>query len=482
MLNRHVFIYLFGHGVPAFIGFVGLIIYAHIVTPAEYGIYVVGQGVAGVGSMAFFGWIRLAVSRYQAEDETVDLRAVVLLVYGVSSLLLLATSGLVMLVAGAQFDHVTASAIVMMALCLGIFEINQDLRRATFKPLAFTMVAVSRGLLTLVLGVAVIEAGWGGTGLLLAASFSLFVTGIAFSWPTWRRGLNLDELHLARRFVRYGVPLAVSGIVFAIYAALDRLAVAYLIGQEAAGRYGVASDLARQMIGVIAASVGAAISPIAFRTMTAGKDATLDHLGKSLELLLALVAPVAIWLATCADVLAGAVLGPEYVATVALLLPMLALARLFGALTNFYVHISYQLAERPMLQLSNDALILVLYLLLMVPLTLAFGLEGAAAAALGSELLGFSFGLLLARRGFQLPFAPSRLSRVATALAILASSIYLTKSAIGGPDWVRLAAATIAGVVAYGIAVIAFDIGEIRPVLATRWVGLMAALRAEPNA
>jgi O-antigen/teichoic acid export membrane protein len=481
MLNRHVFIYLFGHGVPAFIGFIALVVYTHIVSPGDYGIYVVCQSVAAVVSMAFFGWIRLSVSRYQAEDQNADLRAVVLVVYGVSLLLLVAGCGLLLLAAGPRDDRLILGMILVMAVCLSAYEINQDLRRATFKPIVFTAVAVTRSLLGLLAGIVAVKAGWGGLGLVGAVALSFFVANALFSWPTWGRRLQFNELHVARRFVRYGLPLAASGLVFAVYAAIDRLAVAFLLGQDAAGRYGVASDLARQAIGVIAASVGAAVSPIAFRTMTSGSDETSDHLSKSIELLLALVAPVAIWLTTCADVLAGAMLGNAYVSTVTLLLPMLALARLFGAITNYYVHISYQLAERPFLQLTNDALILLVYVALMVPMTLQFGLPGAAAAALGSELLGFVFGLVLARQGFRLPFTPARLARVGVSLVIFGAALYGTKVAVGGPDWARLFCASIVGVTAYGVAVIVFDIGGVRRTLAAGRLYLTTMLGLQPN-
>jgi O-antigen/teichoic acid export membrane protein len=479
MLNRHVFIYLFGHGVPAFFGFIALIVFTHIIDPSEYGIYVIGTSIAGIVSMAFFGWIRLSVSRYQAATEKADLRAVILVSYASTLAVASVTFVLLLLVMSKSVDQVSAGLIFIFVVCLSAFEISQELRRALFKPIIFTAAAATRSIVALVLGVAVIKAGWGGLGLLASTSFSFLAANALFAWPIWGRRFQLKELQLTRKFVQYGMPLAVSGLVFAFYAAFDRLAVAYLLGQEAAGRYGVASDLARQMIGVVAASVGAAVSPIAFRTMVAGKDATRDHLNKSLELLLALVAPVAVWLVICSDVLAGTIVGAQYGPTVALLLPLLAIARLFGAVTNFYVHISYQLAERPLLQLMNDSSILLLYLVLMVPLTLRFGLMGAAGAALGAELVGLLFGLALARRGFQLPFAPNVLMRISLSLAFMAVATYVAKSAIGGPDWARLVNASIAGGAAYGTAVFALDIGGIRGIITTRWHWLKAALRPQ---
>ena len=458
MLNRHLFIYSIAHGVPAIIGFVALVVYTHMVSPSEYGLYVIGQSIATMVSNAFFGWIRLSVARYQAGTEHLDLRGVVLVVYGASAALMIAVFG-VMLSLGIQFNSITGAVIVIFALCLSSFEIMQELRRATFNPTAFTAVAVIRSIAALLLGIAALTYGMGGVGLLMAAAFSLFLANTPFCWQMWRAPPKFDDLQMVQRFLYYGGPLAISTIVFAAYGAVDRLAVSYLLGQESAGQYGVASDLARQAIGVIAASVGAAVSPIAFRTLANGPAATREHLNKSLELLFALVGPIAIWLATCSDVLAGSILGPQYVQAATVLLPILAAARLCGAATQYYVHISYQLAERPFLQLSNDTILLLCYLALMTPLTLGFGLKGAAAAALGSEFLGFAIGLALARRGFQLPFCIGRLFRIAISLTLLGFTLWIVKWFIGGSDWLRLSGATFAGAISYGIAVLLFDIG-----------------------
>jgi hypothetical protein len=73
---------------------------------------------------------------------------------------------------------------------------------------------------------------------------------------------------------------------------------------------------------------------------------------------------------------------------------------IFWAITNQYVHVSFQLAERPILQLVNDAVILCLYLAFMAPFVRLAGLPGAAAAALASELCGLAFGLWL-KNGFR---------------------------------------------------------------------------------
>lgn len=466
MLKRHVLIYLFAHAVPAVIGFAGLIAYTHLVSPAQYGIYVIGQSTAAVISMALFGWIRLSVSRYQAEDATVDVRGAVLIGYGVTVATATAVTLLIFDSGASWIDRGQILTILFTAVCLSVFELSQEFRRATFEPKMFTVVSIIRSVIGLTLGMAAVLIGWGGRGLLLALGSSCLLGTVLFAARTWLRPIGPGQLALMRRFVQYGMPLALSGIVFAVYAAIDRLAVAYLIGQDAAGQYGVASDLSRQMIGILGASVGAAVSPIAFRTMTTrGAGATSEHMVDSFELLLVIVGPVTIWLAICGPVFANVVMGRQFAASVSVLLPILACARFFGAITNYYVHVSFQLAERTSLQLVNAVVMLCLYLAFMVLFVRLWGLPGAAAAALVSELCGLLFGLWLTQKGFRFDLAMHKSGQIAVALGSMALASYVAMHVSHSP-LENLIYATVVGGLVYLTALLLFDIAEIRGVIA----------------
>ena len=57
MLNRHFSIYLVAYILPAAVGFFAVTAYTRLLTPAEYGVYVVGISLAGILGAIFFAWM-----------------------------------------------------------------------------------------------------------------------------------------------------------------------------------------------------------------------------------------------------------------------------------------------------------------------------------------------------------------------------------------------------------------------------------------
>jgi O-antigen/teichoic acid export membrane protein len=203
--------------------------------------------------------------------------------------------------------------------------------------------------------------------------------------------------------------------------------------------------------------------PIAFRSLAeAGVAATRARLKEGAELLLALIAPVVVWLAISADLVAGTLLGSEFQTSVAMLLPLLAIGRMCGAINQYYLQVSFQLAEKPMLQVAHDSLILVLNVALLFPLTLAFGLRGTAAAVLIAEALGIAIGIFLSRKAFKLPFNGWGMARVFAATAVMAAITYAAKSTSHDHSVLGLLGVVFTSGLAYAGAAVVFDVAAIR--------------------
>ncbi len=468
MINPYALIYLVAHAIPAVIGFAALILYTHLLSAAEYGIYVIGASIAGIISAVFFAWVRLSVARYQAKSPDVDLRAEAIVAYGGTVIVIACLAPVAFLIIRPNIGFGIVAGCLLLSLSLTAFEISQEFRRAQLNPLRYMAIAVTRAVLGLAFGYAAIELGGGGLGLLVGIGTSFLVGNILSFRGGAGKPLQSLSIGYLKQFVRYGFPFLIGALAFALHSALDRLSVAYLLGPGAAGSYGLAADLTRQIVAVLASSAASAVFPLAFRNLAAaGVGATRARLAEGAELLLALIAPVTVWLAISANVIAGTLLGGEFQTSVATLLPVLALGRMCGAINQYYLHVSFQLAEKPVLQVVHDCSILIVNIALLFPLTLAFGLPGTAAAVLIAEALGIVIGIALSRRAFKLPFNGRGMARVLAATLAVAVVTYAVKSASGGQGVSMLLGLAIAGCFSYATAALLFDVAGIRTMVAS---------------
>ncbi|MDE1971946.1 MAG: lipopolysaccharide biosynthesis protein [Hyphomicrobiales bacterium] len=465
-MNPFALVYLLAHMTPALIGFLAMILYSHLLSPAEYGVYVIGLSGAGVVSAIFFTWVRLSVSRYQARTPDVDLRHVAAIAYAATALVISVASPIAILIIRPNVSLEILAGSLFLSLTLSAFEITQEFRRAKLNPARFATLAIVRSTLGLGLGLAAISLGGGGLGLLLGVAASFLIANLATYLRTLTRAQRLYSSEYLTQFARYGLPFSLGAITFALHNSLDRLGIAYLLGESAAGQYGLAAEMSRQLIGILGASAASAMFPIAFRTLAeSGPAATRARLAEGAELILALIVPVAIWLAIAGNVVAGTLLGAQFQSAVAMVLPLLALGRMCGAVNQLYLQVSFQLAEKPLLQVVHDTLLLVVNLALLFPLTLVYGLAGTAAAVLIAEAFGILVGVLLSRRAFRLPFIGGAVTRVFAATVFMAVVTYAAKTALAGHGLATLASVALLGGVSYAGAAILFNVAGIRATL-----------------
>jgi O-antigen/teichoic acid export membrane protein len=467
MISSYGLIYLVGQALPAVISFLALIVYTHLLSPAEYGIYVIGTSIAGIISALSFSWIPRAVSRYQAGSPELDMRGDAIIGYGGTVAVVSCLLPAVMLVARPNIDFGVLAGSLFLSFSTNAFVISQEFQRARLDARRYMIAAQIRSILSLALGYAVIVFGGGGLSLLAATGMSFVIANFFCFQRNVSRPLRLFPAHYLMQFVRYGMPFSLGAASIALHNTLDRLGVAYLLGPSAAGNYGLAAETTRQLMLVLASSFASAMFPIAFRTFgEAGAAATRKSLSEGLEFLLALIVPVAVWLAISAEAVAGTLLGSEYQAQFAALLPLLAMARMCGAVNQYYLQISFQLAEKPLLQVAHDTLIFILNAALFFWLTHEFGLIGTATSVLVAETLGIPIGIWLSRRTFKMPFNGWGTARVLAATAIMAMVTYAAKAALGGHGALALLGMTCGGGVAYLGSAIFFNVAGVRSLIA----------------
>jgi len=461
MLLRHTSQYLLASIVSAFFGLLSTVVFTRLLSPDAYGVYVVGVGAAGVVSAVLFTWVRYAAMRFQSEGGGVDIRATALAAYCISA----ACAPLAILAVVLTWRCPLEQAIcaVVFALGLGLFELGQELLKARQQTGPYVLASIVRCVAAFLACLPVAYLGGSGIGQIAAAASAYFVTSALMARRVWRGPMPPIEWGRLGVFLTLGVSLTLSGFLFACHAALDRLMVAWILGESAAGVYGASADLVRQIILVPAGAVATAAIPLAVHALAqGGPQEARKQLEAGGELLLAVLAPAAIGLALTSPYLVQFVLGSAFRSTALSVIPILAFAWLFQSVTQSYVHLSYHLAKRPGLGTLQSLATLLVNAATLWPLVSRFGLPGAAVSLVVAEGVGAVFGFMLTRYAHPLPLTPAPLLRVAAATGVMALVVVAIERLLPERTLASLAALVIGGVAAYALAALAFNIAQSR--------------------
>ena len=322
--------------------------------------------------------------------------------------------------------------------------------------------SIIRACLAFTLCLAAALLGGGGLCQLAMVTITYFVTTMLFAGTILRSPVAGPKISDLRTFAGFGIPITLSGIVFAIHAALDRMLVFHFMGDHAAGQYGAAADLVRQIILIPAVSIASATIPLAVRAYaTGGAGEARPHLEFSLEILLAAVLPAVAGVALTSSYIAGVILGSEFRETAAQIMPILAFAWLFQSISQSYIHASFHLAKTPFMMTTQSIAMLIANLLVMPVLLARFGLVGAASSLVIVEACGAGFGWYLTRKAFPLPFNAFQVMRIVAATAIMALVLTFAKPLLP-ISIVSFGVLAATGCLVYVAAAFAFDIAGLR--------------------
>lgn len=459
--------------VAAVFGFLSTATFTRLLSPDDYGIYVIGVGIAGFVSAILFTWVRFSVMRLQSEGGDRDFRGTALAAYGMS----VACAPLLLLVIPplAHRGWHEVGCAVVLALGIGLVEMGQEVMRARFQVREFVAGAILRTVVSFALCLAAIRLGWDGFGLLAGTAISYFVTAAFNARTIWRSPLAKADLGELRLFFRLGFVFTITAFVYTFQCSMDRLFLAWHSGESFSGLYGASADLTRQIIQMPAGSLAAAAFPIAVSSLAqfgaAKARAQLERFG---EILLAVSVPAAVGLALTIPYLAAFLLGPAFRDTARLIVPMLAAGWLFQCITQYYVHVSFHLAKKPEWSLLQGLVSVAVNIALIWPMTNAWGLQGTAASFMISEAVGVVIGLVLTRFAYPLPYLLAPLARTLLASGLMAGAVLALERLLPMPGVVTFAALAASGMMVYGLAAIGLNICDARGVLHTLLLRLSA--------
>jgi O-antigen/teichoic acid export membrane protein len=460
MLIKQASINLSANILSALLGLLSIFIFTRLLSPHDYGVYLLGVGFASVISIFLVGWFRNLILSGHARNDGTDVRGVVISGYLICCLTAPIAYGIGRLVG---LDISAALAAVVLAVAIGLFELTQDLVRARLMALSVMKATLVRSASVLGLGIVVALLMPAGFLLLLSSALAYLLAVLVQSRTAWRGTvLKFDSAGLAA-VAKQGLPLTLSLTLLAISSVTDRFVIANLIGAADAGRYIAGLDLVRQTLMIPAISAAAAFFPLAVQIhANQGNAAVRSHLGECVELLLSITLPACLGFAIISSHVANVVLGADFRAVASQTMPIVAVAVIFQILTQQYLHASFLLSARNSFYLINTATIIAVNVILSFVLVSHYGTVGAAWARLGADVTGFVCALILSRWAFPVPIPLGRLALTTIAALVMALTVAVLDRSLHVTDLTACVVLACAGLASYVALCWLFDISQIR--------------------
>lgn len=472
MLAKQTAIYFVANIFSAGFGLLNTVVFTRIFAVEAFGAYLLGLAFSTLLATIMSSALKLSIMREQARGDGTDVRETAL----AALLVLLPAAPLAYGAARlAHFEPDVAATSVLLAYAVILFDTSQELLRAEQKAASVMRGTILRAILVSVLGIACASIAATGAMLLASSALAFLLSAVAFWRIAWGAARpRFDRARIVATLAS-GLPLTLSLTLLALAGMADRFLLAGLVGVAAAGQFGASFDLVRQALIIPAISIASAFVPMTVRLLaTRGQEEARAHLGKCLELLLAITLPACVGFALVSPQIADLVLGPQFRETARWAMPVLAMAVVFQILTQQYLHTSFLLSNRNSFYLANTGSILLFNLVASTLLIHRFGLAGAVWGRLAAEVFGCAQAYALSRLAFAMPLPLGRLARVGAATAAMAAAVYcVSAQAAALPPALALALLVATGVAVYAVIALIFDLAEMREL-----VGALARRRA----
>ncbi len=468
-MHKQILGYVPANLVPAVVSFAMIFAYTRILTPASFGSYTFVFSAVLVAQISFFYAISIGILRFypgaaMAGRRDKFLKESYSIFYAVGLVLVGAC-----LAASQVFDRSSElSVFAWLALPLLVFRaavsMNQAVNRSTDSIWRYNAIECAHAALGFALGLAFIfligrTAEAVILGLLVAAVLCSLVDLRLLIAPFRRRIGRIDRTSLLR-LIGFSSPLVAVAISASLLQLSDRFLLGTLGDAQMLGIYAVAYSLVDRPTALICASISTATFPMAVQILERqGREAGRIQLGKNGAALLALTLPACAGLALTSPYIAAVLVGPDFRAGVAELIPIMCFTALFRGVRGHFVDHAFTLAGRSSLMLWSygpAAAANVAINLLVVP---RYGMFGAAWTGLGCQAGAVVLGWIIGRRVFPIWLPGAQVFKTVAAVVPMAVALIVVRFSL---TWLGLLEAIGLGAGVFAVAALLLDVGGAR--------------------
>ncbi|WP_223701277.1 oligosaccharide flippase family protein [Sutcliffiella deserti] len=465
MSSRQAFAYFLSHGVPALVSFASIAVFTRLLSPEAYGMYALVFAIAGMLNAVLFEWLKLSLLRYYIKYkndvgffETIKL----------SFIALMLTSFIIGV--GAMFffkDNEFSPLFILITLVLSWTQswnsINLSLMRARLDPKSYGMLAFNRTTLGLVLGTALIYAGFAEIGLLIGLILAFWITLLLPTLKYWKITIkpNLFKTEYIKQFLKYGMPLTMTLLMGVIIHNSDRLIINYLMDTSATGIYAVTYDLSEQSIFTLMMMINLAAFPLVLKVMEEkGEKAAYVQVSKNTAILFFVSLPAVAGFVMISPNIVHLLLGESFRSDALGLIPYIAIGALLKGFKLYSVDIMFHLKQRTALQIGPVVFAGLLNIFLNFTLIPIYGIEGAAISTVAAYASAVILSWILVHVQINpLPFPWIEFLKVIAATIIMSLALWPLSEETG---FLALFLQLILGAIAFGFSACLLNILDVR--------------------
>ena len=468
-LLRHSGGYLVARAVPALLSFGTLVLFTHILSPADYGYYALVIAGVALAKVLAFSWLEMAALRMlpASADPARHLLPTTLALFG---WLMAGTAALALPLAWWLWPHGHGGTVLMGLALLWVsawLELALAMSQARLRPRAYGLLMTLRAAGTLLLGyLAIAFLGLGGHGALLGVFLGSVAGGVVAVRLYWMGVRPRTEPECARTLAAYGVPLVGTLALALLLDAGDRFMIAAFLGDAAVGPYAAAYDLPRQTLGVVMMVVNLAAYPLAMHAWEQGRAAAQRQIRANASLLLAVSLPACVGLVMVSHDLVLVFFGAAFEEVGRAVMPLAAVGVFIACLCPYLFDLAFQLSRRTRLQVIAPASAAVVNLVLNFFWIPRHGVEGAAWATVVSSLVALLVCIVVGRRLLPIDLDWRPTARILAAVGLMTAALWSMPEGEGAST---LALRIVVGALVYGAAALALNVLDSRSVLLKRW-------------
>ena len=437
LLIRQTLLYLPAQIVAPLVAFASVLIWAHLLTPADLGVVTLLVAIQEICYAAFFGWWGLYTLRFIAGFTTPDDRRTYLRTETVAMALstvieILAVIPILYFSLKARMTPAFGLLAVLFVLTRSFNLYCADRARAETRVLLYTLVQTVGPVFGFCVGLAGIWIFGPSPYPVVAGFLAAQGLGVALSigMSDFCRGLGRPSLSMVKQAIAFGGTQTTSQLLAILAMNAPRFIVSHVLGLAALGRFSVGYSLGIRASSFAVSLVTAGSYPLVVRKMqTEGQEAAFKQLSQNMAMVALVVAPVAFGLLGVSRSIVDLLVAPQYREVTYLVLPLATLGGLFRYLRAHTSDQVFLLSLRPgfgTIVAACDIVIAVASAYIGVRL---MGASGGAFGPMVSGLATFTVSFLLSRFVFGYRAPLWIFARILVAAAMMGGVIYVLPEA-----------------------------------------------------